>query len=151
MFSVRKRNAPVSIISCCVTFSGSQRSQRNFRNRGVGCPREEARKIPLPIRTLSVARGARSKPSDAKHPSHPGSEAFCPNVTGRARGLQLNSKSKRPELPLTLKVRMYIIVEDHIFSVRAFVDTGAEVNIIRRGVIPENFLQKDSHPLTLWG
>ena len=30
-------------------------------------------------------------------------------------------------------------------------DTGAEVNIIRRGVIPENFLQKDSHPLTLRG
>ncbi len=30
-----------------------------------------------------------------------------------------------------------IMVEDHIFPVRALVDTGAEVNIIRRGVIPE--------------
>ncbi len=34
---------------------------------------------------------------------------------------------------------------------RALVDTGAEVSIIWRGVIPEYFLQKDSHPLTLRG
>jgi hypothetical protein len=46
---------------------------------------------------------------------------------------------------------MDIMVEDHIFPVRALVDTGAEVNIIRRGVIPENFLQKEGHPLTLLG
>ncbi len=43
------------------------------------------------------------------------------------------------------------MVDDHVFPVRALVDTGAEVNIIRKGVIPENFLQKDSHPLTLRG
>ncbi len=46
---------------------------------------------------------------------------------------------------------MDIIVEDHIFSVRSLVDTGAEVNIIRRGFIPEHSLEKDSHPLTLRG
>ncbi len=32
---------------------------------------------------------------------------------------------------------MNIMVEDHVFPERALVDTGAEVNIIRRGVIPE--------------
>ncbi len=37
------------------------------------------------------------------------------------------------------------------FSVRALVDTGAEVNIIRRGVKPENFFQRDSPPLNLRG
>ncbi len=46
---------------------------------------------------------------------------------------------------------MNIMVEDHVFQVRALVDTGAEVNIIRRGVIPENFFQVDIHPLTCGG
>jgi hypothetical protein len=95
-----------------------------------------------------VARGERSnKPTF----QNPGPEAYCPNVTGQARSSPRNSKSKRVELHLTLKIRMDIMVEDHIFPVRALVDTGAEVNIIRRVVIPENFLQKDSHPLTLRG
>ncbi len=103
-------------------------------------------KIPLPVRTIFVAKGERSnKPTFQNQ----GPQAYCPNVTGRARSL--NSKSKRVEVPLTLKVRMDIIVEDHIFPVRALVYTGAEVNIIRRGVIPETFLHKDSHPLTLGG
>ncbi len=76
---------------------------------------------------------------------------LLPNVTGQARSSPLKSKSKRGELPLTLKIRMNIMVDDHVFPVRALVDAGAEVNIIRRGIIPENFLQKDSHPLTLRG
>ena len=95
-----------------------------------------------------MARGERSNKPIFQNP---GPEAYCPNVTGQARSSPLNSKSKRGELPLTLKIRMDIMVEDHIFPVRALVDTGAEVNIIRRGVIPDNFLQKDSHPLTLRG
>jgi hypothetical protein len=44
---------------------------------------------------------------------------------------------------------MKIMVEEHVFPVRALVFTGGEINIIRRGVIPENFFQKDSHSLTL--
>jgi hypothetical protein len=46
---------------------------------------------------------------------------------------------------------MNIMVVDHVFPVRALVDTSAEVNIISRGVIFENVLQNDSHPLNLWG
>ncbi len=75
-----------------------------------------------------------------------GTEAYCPNVTGQARSSPLNSKSKRTKLPLTLKIRMNIMVEDHVFPVRALVDTGAKVNIIRRGVIPEKFLTKGQSP-----
>ncbi len=79
-----------------------------------------------------------------------GKEVYCPNVTGQARISTLNSKSKRGELPLTLKTIMKIMVEDDVFSSEGPVDTGARVNKIRRGVIPENLLKKNSHPLTLW-
>ncbi len=89
-----------------------------------------------------MARGERSKKPIFQNT---GPEAYCPNVTGRARISPLKSKSKRGELTLTLN----IMVEDHVFPVRALVDTGTEVNITRRGVLPENFLQKDSHPLNL--
>ncbi len=92
-------------------------------------------KIPLPIRTLSVAREERSNEPIFQNT---GSEAYCPNVTGQARS-PLNSKYKRGELHLTLKIRMNIMVKDHVFPVRVLVDTGAEVNIIRRGVIRKNF------------
>ena len=42
-------------------------------------------------------------------------------------------------------------MEGKTFSIRALIDTGAEVNIIKRGIIPQEFLQKDSNPLVLRG
>jgi hypothetical protein len=50
-----------------------------------------------------------------------------------------------------LKVWLDVIVEGKTFSIRALIDTGAEVNIIKRGIIPQEYLQKDSNPLVLRG
>ncbi len=55
------------------------------------------------------------------------------------------------EYPLSLKIWLDVIVEDKTFSIRALVDTGAEVNIIKKGLIPQEYLQKDSNPLALRG
>ncbi len=46
-----------------------------------------------------------------------------------------------------MKIWLDIIVEEKTFSIRALVDTGAEVNIIKRGNIPQEYLQKDRNPL----
>ncbi len=37
------------------------------------------------------------------------------------------------------------------FLNQGLVDTGAEVNIIKREIIPQEYLQKDSNPLVLRG
>ncbi len=43
------------------------------------------------------------------------------------------------------------MVDGRTYPLIALVDTGAEVNIIRTGIIPHQSLQHDSHPLTLKG
>ena len=42
-------------------------------------------------------------------------------------------------------------VGDQVFTIRALIDTGAEVNIIKKGTIPPHYMQRDNHPLTLKG
>ena len=59
--------------------------------------------------------------------------------------------SRNPDRPLSLCVWLTLIVDGRNFTLRALVDTGAEVNIIRTGIIPHDSLEHDSHPLTLKG
>ena len=79
------------------------------------------------------------------------STAFCPSVTGKGRSINHTSKSKHRDYPLSLKVWIDIEVEDRTFPIRALIDTGAEVNIIKKGIIPQEYLQTDSNPLVLRG
>ena len=59
--------------------------------------------------------------------------------------------SRNPDRPLSLCVWLTLIVDGRNFTLRALVDTGAEVNIIRTGIIRRDSLEHDSHPLTLKG
>ncbi len=86
-------------------------------------------------------------PEDSENPH----SASCPSVTGKGKSVNHTSKSRSREYPLSLKILLDVIVEDKTFSIRALVDTGAEVNIIKRDIIPQEYLQKDSNPLVLRG
>ncbi len=44
-----------------------------------------------------------------------------------------------------------VVVDGRKYPLIAHVDTGAEVNIIRTGILPHQSLQHDSHPLTFKG
>ncbi len=99
---------------------------------------------------MSVARAELGN----NNPSPGDSEAFysasCPSVTGKGKSINKTSKYRSREYPLSLKIWLDFL-EDKTFSIRALVDTGADINIIKRGIIPQEYLQKDSNPLVLRG
>jgi len=71
-------------------------------------------------------------------------------VKGKSRAKKPNSSRNR-NIPLSLKIWVHMQVGDQVFTIRALIDTGAEVNIIKKGTIPPHYMQRDNHPLTLKG
>ncbi len=76
---------------------------------------------------------------------------YCPSVSSKGSGKGKTPVSSRnKDKPLSLRVWLKVVV-GRKYPLRALVDTGAEVNIIRTGIIPHQSLQHDIHPLTLKG
>ena len=77
---------------------------------------------------------------------------YCPSVSSKGSGKgKTPGSSRNKDKPLSLRVWLTVVVDGRKYPLRALVDTGAEVNIIRTGIIPHQSLQHDSHPLTLKG
>jgi hypothetical protein len=76
---------------------------------------------------------------------------YCPSVSSKKGGKRKTpGSSRKKDKPLSLRVWLTVVVDGKKYPLRALVDTGAEINIIRTGIIPHHqSLQHDSHPLTL--
>ncbi len=75
---------------------------------------------------------------------------YCPSVSSKRSGKGKTPGSSRNKYkPLSLRVWLTVVVDGRKYPLRSLVDTGAEVNIIRTGIIPHQSLQHDSQPLTL--
>ncbi len=131
--------------------SGGQKAKGTTSIGGRSLKGGDAEKPQLPYRSVSVARSERG--SDNINEENPEiiHSASCPSVTGKGKSVNHTSKSKSREYPLSLKIWLDVFVEDNTFSIRALVDTGAEMKIKKRGIIPHKYLQKDSNPLVLRG
>ncbi len=99
----------------------------------------DAEKPRLPYRSVSVARAERGNDKLYPGDSEILHSASCPSVTGKGKSVNHTSKSRSREYPLSLKIWLDVIVEDKTFSIRALVDTGADVNIIKRRIIPQEY------------
>ncbi len=70
----------------------------------------------------------------------------CPILRGKGRGQQKSKTLKRHN---NLKIWLRFDVGDRFFEVQALIDTGAEVNVIKRGIVPQNFIIAIDEPITI--
>ena len=76
----------------------------------------------------------------------------CPSVQGEdfdIRGEDSRWSQLSPNANLSLHLWIDLWVNDKKFRVKALVDTGAEVNVIKRGLLPESFTHQNAKPITL--
>jgi hypothetical protein len=100
---------------------------------------------------MSVARAERGNNNPNSENSEIPDSASCPFVTGKGKSINQTSKSRSREYQLSLKIWLDVMVEDKTFSIPALIDTSAEINIIKRVIIPQEYLRKDSNLLVLRG
>jgi hypothetical protein len=93
------------------------------RLRGVSVGRNK-----LPTKILTAG-------SEESDPKQPPNFCYCPSVKGKSRAKKPKSSRNRNK-PLSLKIWLHILVGDQILTVRALIDKGAEVNIIKKGKYP---------------
>jgi hypothetical protein len=70
----------------------------------------------------------------------------CPNLRRKGRG---QHKSKTMKIPNNLKIWLRFDVGDRVFEFQALIDTGAEVDVIKRGIIRHKFLFACDEPITI--
>lgn len=70
----------------------------------------------------------------------------CPSVQATYPRLTHSIRGGKPPV---LHIHVSLNVEGQTFLVKALIDTGAEVNIIRRGIIPPELLRRAETPISL--
>jgi len=103
--------------------------------------------LQLPERTINVNTGT---PISSTYPQQL-PVLHCPSVSEISSPEDRENKKTRKKDPLALKVWITININGENFHLRALIDTGAEVNIIRKGIIPHQLLSVPSRLIMLSG